>query len=76
MAVTFVSFVCMPPHIRNAATITTFKSALKTPFFSLSHSNSALFDLICVSACVCVCVCVCERERESDSVYMFDFCVH
>ena len=38
----------LPSHIRNAATITTFKSALKTHFFSLYHSDSALFDLMCV----------------------------
>ena len=36
----------LPSHIRNAATITTFKSALKTHFFSLYHSNSALFNLM------------------------------
>ena len=29
----------LPSHIRNAATITTFKSALKTLFFSLYHSD-------------------------------------
>ena len=29
----------LPSHIRNAATITTFKSALKTRFFSLYHSD-------------------------------------
>ena len=29
----------LPPHIRNAATITTFKSNLKTHFFSLYHSD-------------------------------------
>ena len=48
----------------NAATITTFKSALKTHFFSLYDSDSALFDLMCM--CVFICVC--------DSVCMFDFC--
>ena len=29
----------LPSHIRNAATITTFKSVLKTNFFSLYHSD-------------------------------------
>ena len=29
----------LPPHIRTAATITTFKSAPKTHFFSLYHSD-------------------------------------
>ena len=29
----------LPSHIKNAATITTFKSALKTHFFSLYHSD-------------------------------------
>ena len=51
------------------ATITTFKSALKTHFFSLYHSNSALFDLIGVCVCVCVRACVRawrERERERE----------
>ena len=67
----------LPPHIRNATIIDTFKSAFKTYLFNLQESDyliSAWFALyVCVCVCVCVwcgvcvclCVCVCElRGRE------------
>ena len=57
-----------PLHIRNALTINTFKSALKTHFFNLKNLISSDHDVyvcmymclcVCVSVCVCLCVCLC-----------------
>ena len=60
----------LPLHIRNATTIDTFRSALKTYLFTSKNLiSSYLPDLPCVSVCVVCGVCVCVgmkrgRERE------------
>ena len=56
----------LPLHIRNATTIDTFKSALKTHLFNLQEfdylSSLCVCVCVCVRVCVCVCVCVCELQ--------------
>ena len=48
----------LPPHIRNAATISTLETTLKTNLFNLYKTNSALLILMSVCACTCMHVCL------------------
>ena len=69
----------LPLHIRNATTIDTFRSALKTYLFTSKNLiSSYLPDLPCVSVCVVWVVCVCvdwEGEREVECVQWMWLCV-
>ena len=63
-----------PLNIRNAATIDTFKSALKTAFYKPPKNCLAQSCWTCVCVCVCVCNTRVQPTRNFVAQFCLDFC--